>query len=526
MTSTASWAALGVGICGHCDAPRFLYTHSLAPHAESYYGHMAEGSNFCLECSLYGINALARNTREYNSEYEIISYGRFGDDLTELQRNLPNASWESEHECCAACKKPYSEEKEMWGKVDALASTQDGSTIIVQAHKSCSVTPPCCDSTYLFNWASWQSVNIHTFEGKKTCQHCLAKKLEERRHTAREYFTCGHCDSWWNLEYRVRFRGGSFCQTCHDDYVHTCGDCDNQYWEGDDHYCPEYEDDSESFIHDYGWKPRPYFFGKENGQRLYFGIELEVENFGNKGIEQMAEMVQDALGERVYLKHDGSLNDGFEIVTHPHSLDAFRKDFNWEAFPRFRREGLRSWDTTTCGLHVHVSRDAFGAPFDYRTNNRAEHIKSRQTHEIKFIKLIYDNDRQICRLAGRRNDEYANFSDKGNVVRKVKWDETRGGRHSAVNTQNDSTLEVRVFKGSLQPTRVLSAVELVHAAVEYTRDLKVTGPKSMVILSNGKARSNALSWLAFSGFVSNNADQYPNLAALMVKTFETDYLDE
>ena len=85
-----------------------------------------------------------------------------------------------------------------------------------------------------------------------------------------------------------------------------------------------------------------------------------------------------------------------------------------------------------------------------------------------------------------------------------------GGRASAVNTYNDSTLEVRVFKGSLKPERVLSAIELVHAAVEYTRDLKVSG------------KNKALSWLAFAGFVHKNIDTYPNLFAYMDLTLNND----
>jgi hypothetical protein len=254
--------------------------------------------------------------------------------------------------------------------------------------------------------------------------------------------------------------------------VYSCGECSEQYWDGDDHDC------SESYgglIHDYGYKPRPYFFGKREGERIYMGFELEVEIIDGS-MREHAEQVINSLGEHVYLKHDGSLENGFEIVTHPHTLDSYRKEFAFESFRKFRREGLRSWNTSTCGLHVHVSRSAFGTLYDYHTSgNRAQAIKSRQLHELRFIKLIYDNERQVCRLAGRTSNSYANFQDKGNLTNKVLNHNDVGGRHAAVNTYNESTLEVRIFKGSLHEKRVLMALEFVHSAVEYTRDLKVNG---------------------------------------------------
>lgn len=33
-----------------------------------------------------------------------------------------------------------------------------------------------------------------------------------------------------------------------------------------------------------------------------------------------------------YCKHDGSLDDGFEIVTHPMSLDCQLHDLSWSSF--------------------------------------------------------------------------------------------------------------------------------------------------------------------------------------------------
>jgi hypothetical protein len=126
------------------------------------------------------------------------------------------------------------------------------------------------------------------------------------------------------------------------------------------------------------------------------------------------------------------------------------------------------------------------------------------------MKLIYDNQRQVERIAGRSNNNYATFQDKGKLVPKLKEGNQTNGRYSAINTENDATLEVRVFKGSLRKERVLSAIEFVTASVEYTRDLKVT------------SKNQALSWLRFTAYVSQNLETYPNLATIMTESFAGD----
>jgi hypothetical protein len=284
-----------------------------------------------------------------------------------------------------------------------------------------------------------------------------------------------------------------------------------QLWDGNDHDCSSDDDENdESLIHSYSYRPSPFFFGEG---KYHFGFELEVESRGN-GLYTGAQLAQDNLGGHAYLKEDGSLSDGFEIVTHPHTLENYHNNFNWGVLQKLQSEGYRSWNTRTCGLHVHVSRTAFGDgdPWDYRIKNtsRSQLILKRQSHELRFMKLIYDNQRQVERIAGRSNNSYATFQDKGNLVRKVKDGYQENGRYSAINTENEATIEIRVFKGSLRKERVLSALEFVHASVEYTRDIKVT------------SKNHALSWLKFTGYVSANAEMYPNLVTIMSESFAGD----
>jgi len=281
-------------------------------------------------------------------------------------------------------------------------------------------------------------------------------------------------------------------------------------WGDDDHDCEGDGDDDSALIHSYSYRPSPFFFGEG---KYHFGFELEVEARGN-GRYDGAMLVQNTLGGHAYMKEDGSLDDGFEIVTHPHTLEKYQTDFNWGVLDKLKRDGYRSWNTTTCGIHVHVSRTAFGNGDPWRlnvsNNMRSQMILQRQSHELRFMKLIYDNQRQVERISGRSSDRYASFNDKGQLLRKIKNGYQSNGRFSAINTENDDTIEIRVFKGSLRKERVLSAIEFVHASVEYTRDIKVT------------TKNHALSWLKFTGYVAANAELYPNLVTIMGESFAND----
>ncbi len=541
MPSTASVALLGTGVCPFCREPSVLYTHSLAHTMPVVHWTGSETSRLYAGCS-YCQRTNIRNATRYGSVPEGMEA-----ELDEIEAQLLSIGLNPyQTSNCVSCDRPLLDSSSLnhnlepytdnrYISTEALASLSpiDERTIIV--HNSCTYRTACCDRVSSVS-TRVQFTVVENRDGS-LCPQCLTSEMEERGHNFEDdYFLCNSCDLYCHNANRRNFRNRRYCEGCYENHVSWCGECESEYWSDDYHNCNE--NDDSTLILDYGYKPRPIFYGKDYNpkERLFFGLELEVESVrGDR--EDNATIVKELLGDRVYLKEDGSLNNGFEIVSHPHSLEAFRKDFNWSSFARFRNIGLRSWDTSTCGIHIHISRDAFGPVYENRTGESIDpwgpemtyaetqkYYRTRQTHELKFIKLIYDNDRQVCRLAGRYSEEYANFADKGRLTRKVRRGEGSGGRHSAVNTENDKTLEVRVFRGSLAPERVIACLEFLHSAVEYTRDLKVGG--NTIPLGAGKVKSTALTWLAYSSYVYTHSEQYPNLTSLMVRTFDRDGLEE
>jgi hypothetical protein len=274
--------------------------------------------------------------------------------------------------------------------------------------------------------------------------------------------------------------------------------------------------DGSRLIHDYSYRPDAIFHSTNKDERLFFGIEIEVE--AKDDLRESAEYAHQLESmDLAYLKHDGSLNNGFEIVTHPMSHDFFKN----EASDFFAvMEGLRSqqgirvksWDTKTCGLHIHISRTGF----------------SGGAHMHRFLNLVYSNPDLYSTLAGRTSDQWAKFTDiiQREYARNSEGDrvpdlinggyqiiskrsfmhklgsERNSDRYSAVNTLNRETLEMRIFRGTVNSETVKAHLDLAHASVEYTRTLTVQD-----------VREGALSADNFMWYVFQNEALYPELSA-------------
>jgi len=277
--------------------------------------------------------------------------------------------------------------------------------------------------------------------------------------------------------------------------------------------------DGSRLIHDYSYRPDAIFHSTNKDERLFFGIEIEVE--AKDDLRESAEYAHQLESmDLAYLKHDGSLNNGFEIVTHPMSHDFFKN----EAGDFFAvMEGLRSqsgirvksWDTRTCGLHIHISRTGFNGG----------------SHMHRFLNLVYSNPDFYSTLAGRTSDQWAKFTDiwqreyKRDANGERVWSEDTGyeitdkrtfmhklqpdrnsDRYSAVNTNNRETLEMRIFRGSVNGDTIKAQIDLAHASVEYTRTLTVQD-----------VREGALSADNFMWYVFQHEALYPELTARIDK---------
>ena len=129
---------------------------------------------------------------------------------------------------------------------------------------------------------------------------------------------------------------------------------------------------------------------------------------------------------------------------------------------------------------------------------------------MRFTKFIYDNQYQVERIAGRKANDFASFSDKGKILNKVLHNDQRNGRYEVVNVYNENTYEIRIFRGSLRKARIMSNIEFVHAVCEYTRNMKVV------------AKHTPCAWSRFIKFVTDNDTRYPNLMLIIDEAFASE----
>ena len=228
---------------------------------------------------------------------------------------------------------------------------------------------------------------------------------------------------------------------------------------------------------------------------LRMGLELEMENAtanqhsSDLALAWLKKFAIVEIDGRKYrycaCEHDGSLNNGFECVTgytgidvHAHALAALKDN-------PFKGK-LKSHDTTTCGLHVHIDRANITPLHAYKLNlfvNAKENLTL-----IHAIARRYNHDRYAA-MAPKHGDSRV----MGDYVRRVRDDliqrkgvdnrktrqefsqlmKTRyreviatanGTRYQAINFSNRNTVEFRLFRGSLKYETVMSCLEFTRAA--------------------------------------------------------------
>lgn len=251
-----------------------------------------------------------------------------------------------------------------------------------------------------------------------------------------DYYThCSECDRLILMEFAH--------ENPHDSYEYLCGDC--------------YDDicDGLNVLHEYSYKPAPIFYGE--GEQ-FFGVELEIDdggrdddnaerilNFGNRSVEH------------IYIKTDSSLEDGLEIVSHPMTLEYHLNKMPW---PEVMREALRlnyySHKTSTCGLHIHCNRNAFGETIQEQDAVISRILFFIEHHWAEMLKFSRRTEIQLNKWAARygykdRPKEILETAQKGGY-----------GRYACVNIQNYDTIEFRIFRGTLKYNTFAATLQLVN----------------------------------------------------------------
>ena len=264
----------------------------------------------------------------------------------------------------------------------------------------------------------------------------------------------------------------------HDTYRHN-DDFDEYEEEGYDDYTGTYSYDTDVLDH-CGFNK----LDKENASD-YYGIELEVERRSNCP-SNIAESINDMYEGFAICKSDGSLDNGFEIVTGPSTYKYHKK--KWEEFfnSKLCQENLKGWNTDTAGLHIHIGR------------------KSLTPLNIGKILVFINDDLNrdfINAIAGRSSEQWARRSPKkvSDVLRPT------GEKYEAVNTNHHATIELRIFRSNISKHGFYRVLEFTDAMVNFVKLTNCT--------------TTSLYHTAFTRYVSQptQRSQYPNLLAWLIR---------
>ena len=305
------------------------------------------------------------------------------------------------------------------------------------------------------------------------CKECLDKKLDNE-----EIVKCECCDEYvyyddsthiYNLDKTV-------CNKCYDEDYRECRCCgeihhiDDMMWSEDygDWYCPGCYPSGSSFDELYN----NMVATKPN--KRYFGMELEVENFGNYDYN-ISEQINNILGTDVLLeiKEDGSLDSGgFEIVFQPLSEEYINSDVFRDKLTRLRellQENNFYEEAPNGGIHIHTTR-----------------LGGEDVADLYTLARFFEPE--LTRINARFNDGWCKIQGYTTDYGKNKDlnDEIQGDtRYQWWNTTNSRTIECRAFNSTLNVDTILSAYNFVINAFKYRCDKKVNNVSWDMLMGKG-----------------------------------------
>jgi hypothetical protein len=327
---------------------------------------------------------------------------------------------------------------------------------------------------------------------------------QEQKDEEMNYFSCSSCDDRVHQEFLYHFHGDDYCQSCYDETTFTCSSCgdveheSDRYFLDDENYCEScysdvrhscYEcgeirhidnlvehneecycedcvpEEPEVVIQRYFYNPT-INFNKVKGENMtgkylkreapYYGVELEVDTPNDYYRDVASNCTLLANEEQIYCKEDASI-DGFEIITQPMTFE-YQKQFGWRnILKQVHENGGRGYDSGKCGIHVHVTKEAYSPILWWK------------------VLLFTDNCRSYIQRFAQRNGNYryckyeSSYNYGGYNSKKDTYPySAEENRYVAINfSDRHPTVEFRIFRSTTQHERFWASIEFVHALISF-----------------------------------------------------------
>jgi hypothetical protein len=225
------------------------------------------------------------------------------------------------------------------------------------------------------------------------------------------------------------------------------------------------------------------FYGAEEQEGvLFIGCELEVDSRHSFDREEIASQLKEHFGDFVEYESDGSLYHGIELITHPATLD-----YHLELMPTYREafqflleNGITSHDVGTCGLHHHISRKFFGDKEDSSIAKILYISEKFRRQLMKFSRRTEDQAADWCRSRKQNYHTEAGWIKK--AVKESKQNPEYQSRYFAINICNKHTIELRLYRGTLNADTFEATLRFTARLAKLCRDTRAVDLAKMSFL--------------------------------------------
>jgi hypothetical protein len=148
-----------------------------------------------------------------------------------------------------------------------------------------------------------------------------------------------------------------------------------------------------------------------------------------------------------------------EIVTHPATIKSYTKKYKIRDFLQFLKNDdnkITSYKSGNCGLHIHMNRDFFTK----NDINKLAYFFANNQKELKIFSKRQGNF-DYCLFFNFDKSEYKLYHGNKSVYRTE-------GRY-AVNTIPSKTIELRLFRGTLDYNRFLACLQFADSIAHYIK---------------------------------------------------------
>jgi hypothetical protein len=176
---------------------------------------------------------------------------------------------------------------------------------------------------------------------------------------------------------------------------------------------------------------------------IYYGVELEYEC---ESIQKSRVAVGKLIQGHAIMKSDGSINNGFEIVTCPATSEIHLEEFK-KFFDNFTSLGVSSEGNV--GMHIHISRK----PLSWLTIGKmTQFLNSPQNKEF------------VTNIAGRELNQYCRQEESRTITTPFL---DAGARYNPLNLNNEETIEMRIFKTPESFEEFAAKLQFAEALTAY-----------------------------------------------------------